>query len=265
MRATHATGAAWASLELFTYLVLRPYFLRLLDNNPKMKGNAKARGETATQMLPRVVCFVHNLMQVRIATRSRPAARCRRITGSKLAAFQSTSSSHAPFQSRTAPSPLLSTSHPSDPTPPHHSCVHPPHKKVPLGLMILTSAAFYQGDGRFYHATAFSTTVMAISAGEAAAEGEGGGSAGRSRHKLALGSRRDAPVCAAERATVSSSPSCHPLPPPKKYINKGYFAYDTLECIVRYQHEGPAFLLHGVFCFLVFTSLTHIRILHWYG
>jgi hypothetical protein len=46
---------------------------------------------------------------------------------------------------------------------------------------------------------------------------------------------------------------------------KGYFAYDTAECLLRFEHEGPEFLLHGVFCFVVFTSLTHLRLMHWYG
>jgi hypothetical protein len=34
---------------------------------------------------------------------------------------------------------------------------------------------------------------------------------------------------------------------------------------VRYEHEGPEFLLHGVFCLLVFASLTHVRAMHWFG
>jgi hypothetical protein len=56
-----------------------------------------------------------------------------------------------------------------------------------------------------------------------------------------------------------------PGPGPGPAARPGYFAYDTVECIVRYKHEGPEFLTHGVFCFLVFTSLTHIRQLHWFG
>jgi hypothetical protein len=55
---------AWASLELVGYVLIRPYFLLLLDNNPKLAADKKKRGETATQMLPRVVCFLHNVMQV---------------------------------------------------------------------------------------------------------------------------------------------------------------------------------------------------------
>lgn len=48
-------------------------------------------------------------------------------------------------------------------------------------------------------------------------------------------------------------------------IKKGYFLYDTLECILRYEHEGPEFLAHGVFCLAVFGALVHIRCVHWCG
>lgn len=58
---------------------------------------------------------------------------------------------------------------------------------------------------------------------------------------------------------ASSSPCAH------KPTRTGYFAYDTLECIVRYEQEGPEFLTHGVFCFIVFTSLVHTRAVHWFG
>lgn len=134
---------AWTSLELVGYVLIRPYFKRLLEANPKLAGNDKKKGSTATQMLPRVVCFIHNVVQ------------------------------------------------------------------VPLGLMILTNPAFYSGKNRVLASDDFSTMVMAISA--------------------------------------------------------GYFAYDSIECIVRFEHEGPEFLLHGVFCFIVFTSLAHIRLMHWFG
>lgn len=134
---------AWSSLELVSYVLIRPLFLRLLERNPAIAGDPKRKAETATQMLPRVVCFVHNLLQ------------------------------------------------------------------VPLGLLILTNPDFYAGKSRIFATNDFSTLVMAISA--------------------------------------------------------GYFAYDTLECILRYEHEGPEFLMHGVFCFIVFASLVHIRCLHWFG
>jgi hypothetical protein len=59
-------GLAWAALELLSFLLLRPYFLRLLDGNPKLAGDNKGKAATATQMGPRVVCFVHNVLQVRV-------------------------------------------------------------------------------------------------------------------------------------------------------------------------------------------------------
>lgn len=39
--------------------------MNLLDGNPQISGNKRKKARTATQMLPRVVCFVHNVMQVR--------------------------------------------------------------------------------------------------------------------------------------------------------------------------------------------------------
>ena len=47
--------------------------------------------------------------------------------------------------------------------------------------------------------------------------------------------------------------------------NQGYFAYDTVECILRYETEGPEFLFHGVFCFATFSSLVFVRSMHWFG
>jgi hypothetical protein len=57
-------GLAWTGLELLSYVLLRPTFIRLLDGNPKLAGNDAKKKKTATQMLPRVVCFVHNVVQV---------------------------------------------------------------------------------------------------------------------------------------------------------------------------------------------------------
>jgi hypothetical protein len=48
-------------------------------------------------------------------------------------------------------------------------------------------------------------------------------------------------------------------------ISAGYFLYDTLECMYRIQHEGWDFLLHGVFCLMVYGFLTHTGYLHFYG
>lgn len=47
-------------------MVIRPFFLQLLENNPKLAGQKKKQEATATQMMPRVVCFVHNIIQVRV-------------------------------------------------------------------------------------------------------------------------------------------------------------------------------------------------------
>lgn len=45
----------------------------------------------------------------------------------------------------------------------------------------------------------------------------------------------------------------------------GYFLYDTLECLYRFQDEGPEFLMHGIFCFLVYFNLTHTGVMHYFG
>ncbi|WIA12745.1 hypothetical protein OEZ86_006072 [Tetradesmus obliquus] len=134
-------GLAWASLELISYVVIRPFFLQLLENNPKLAGQKKKQEATATQMMPRVVCFVHNIIQ------------------------------------------------------------------IPLGLFILLDP-FYNRNA-IWARDDFSTLVMAISA--------------------------------------------------------GYFLYDTLECMYRIKHEGWDFLLHGVFCLMVYSFLTHTGYLHFYG
>lgn len=69
-----AAGLAWASLELIAYIIIRPLFIQLLDNNPKLKGNVKKQARTAVQMLPRVVCFIHNLIQVLLLSREQCGA-----------------------------------------------------------------------------------------------------------------------------------------------------------------------------------------------
>jgi hypothetical protein len=48
-------------------------------------------------------------------------------------------------------------------------------------------------------------------------------------------------------------------------ISAGYFLYDTLECMCRLEHEGWDFLLHGFFCLMVYSFLTHTGYLHYYG
>jgi len=56
-------GILWWCTELLANVVLRPWLLQQLKKNPKLANDAK-RAATATQMLPRVVCFVHNVIQV---------------------------------------------------------------------------------------------------------------------------------------------------------------------------------------------------------
>jgi len=127
-------------MEVAFRFALRPLFLRLLASNPSAGTPAK-RKRTATQMLPRAVCFVHNVLQ------------------------------------------------------------------VPLALAILLDPPFRR-DPMFY-STPFSRLVMLVSA--------------------------------------------------------GYFAYDTLECIWRFEHEGPEFLLHGVMCFVTYSQLYRSRQMNWLG
>lgn len=127
-------------MEIAFRFLLRPLFLRLLASNPR-SGDPKARKATATQMLPRAVCFVHNVLQ------------------------------------------------------------------VPLALRVLRDP-FFKNDVMF-SATPFSRLVMLVSA--------------------------------------------------------GYFFYDTLECVWRYEHEGPEFLLHGVMCFVTYSQLYRSGQMHWLG
>lgn len=130
----------WLSMEIAFRFALRPLFLRLLASNPRA-GDLKKRKAAATQMLPRAVCFVHNVLQ------------------------------------------------------------------VPLAYRILTDPAF-RADAMFY-ATPFSRLVMLISA--------------------------------------------------------GYFLYDTLECLWRFEHEGAEFLLHGVMCFVTYSQLYRSAQMNWLG
>lgn len=39
----------------------------------------------------------------------------------------------------------------------------------------------------------------------------------------------------------------------------------VLQCIYRIDHEGWDFLLHGLFCFAVFSNLTYTGSMHFYG
>jgi hypothetical protein len=127
-------------MEVAFRFLLRPLFMSLLASNPRA-GDPRKRKRTATQMLPRAVCFVHNVLQ------------------------------------------------------------------VPLALRILRDPRF-AGDALFF-STPFSRAVMLVSA--------------------------------------------------------GYFLYDTLECIWRFEHEGPEFLLHGVMCFVTYAQLYTSRQMNWLG
>jgi hypothetical protein len=55
---------AWGGLELLTHLLLTPWFMFLLEGNPKLAGQQQKKAATAVQMCPRLVCFVHNILQV---------------------------------------------------------------------------------------------------------------------------------------------------------------------------------------------------------
>jgi hypothetical protein len=57
-------GAAWTSLEFLSYVLARGWFIHLLEGNPKLAGQREKQERTAIQMCPRLVCFVHNLLQV---------------------------------------------------------------------------------------------------------------------------------------------------------------------------------------------------------
>lgn len=43
----------------------------------------------------------------------------------------------------------------------------------------------------------------------------------------------------------------------------GYFLYDVLICIFRF--EGASYLFHGAFCFLAYTYSATTGFLHYYG
>ncbi len=45
----------------------------------------------------------------------------------------------------------------------------------------------------------------------------------------------------------------------------GYFLYDSIECLVRIRTEGAEFLMHGVFCGLVYANLLRSGVMHFFG
>lgn len=68
-------GLAWALLEVVCNLALKGWFMRLLEANPALAGKDKKKRSTATQAMPRVVCFIHNIVQARRWCASRVPAR----------------------------------------------------------------------------------------------------------------------------------------------------------------------------------------------
>jgi len=57
-------GFAWFCLHLLCNLFVRPMFLGMLSNNPKMVANPAKREKVSHMLSPRMVCFVHNIIQV---------------------------------------------------------------------------------------------------------------------------------------------------------------------------------------------------------
>jgi hypothetical protein len=58
-------GLLWTLLELVSYFFLaKGWFIHLLEGNPKLAGQREKQEKTAVQMCPRLVCFVHNMLQV---------------------------------------------------------------------------------------------------------------------------------------------------------------------------------------------------------
>jgi hypothetical protein len=65
-------GVGWTLLEFLSYLFISPFFMHLLEGNPKLAGQQDKKRRTATQMCPRLVCFVHNIIQVRVGPQHIP-------------------------------------------------------------------------------------------------------------------------------------------------------------------------------------------------
>jgi hypothetical protein len=64
-------GLVWTFLELLSYWLATPYFIKLLQGNPKLAGQPEKQRRTAVQMCPRLVCFVHNALQVMVVVKQR--------------------------------------------------------------------------------------------------------------------------------------------------------------------------------------------------
>lgn len=144
-------GAAWTMLELTSYVIVRPFFLRLLDANPRA-GDIKKKAQTATQMLPRLVCFVHNSLQASVQQQQQQAAK--RMEGVITVA---TASSAQPVMT-----PSICILDCCQTT----ACRHfhcPPSLQIPAAFVILLSQRYYSQ--RMWAGDSFSRGVMAISAG----------------------------------------------------------------------------------------------------
>jgi hypothetical protein len=48
-------------------------------------------------------------------------------------------------------------------------------------------------------------------------------------------------------------------------ISSGYFTYDLATVLVRYDSEGPAFLVHALCCLFVYGYAVFFGTLHWFG
>ena len=48
-------------------------------------------------------------------------------------------------------------------------------------------------------------------------------------------------------------------------VSTGYFAYDLICCLARYDMEGPAFLVHALCCLFVYGYAVFFGTLHWFG
>lgn len=48
-------------------------------------------------------------------------------------------------------------------------------------------------------------------------------------------------------------------------ISAGYFLHDAINCIIRYELEGFSYLVHGVYCFCVYSFAIYGNVMHYYG
>jgi hypothetical protein len=48
-------------------------------------------------------------------------------------------------------------------------------------------------------------------------------------------------------------------------VSSGYFLYDLAVCLLRFDTEGPAFLVHALACLFVYGYAVFYGTLHWFG